>query len=414
MRARVPLAAGTLSLLGALAATLFLYFAAARALDRSLDERLRGAGEAAAQLLAQTAPSADRLRALMQANQLEGVFIVDGSLRVIADAAGGPVRRVDLLRIDADKLQRALQGEPSVGAAYSLGDAAVITGYFPIPAAAGAAPTVLALEAGQAFAEARRGLRSALLLGVLLCLGGALALALVAARWSRAEAARSEAAGKAARGELLSQMAAIAAHEIRNPLAVIRGNVELMRELSAGHLSERDLGALADVLGEVERLRRLSDDFLDLAADRPLVRAPLDLSALLEDAARAAEASFPEVRVRRSFGALLAVEGDAARLRQVFSNLLTNAAQAQQRGEVELQAQAAGSEVSVVVRDQGPGVPAEVRARLFDPFVTTRSSGTGLGLAICRRLVERHGGSVSLLQDRPTGATFEVRLPAVL
>ena len=134
---------------------------------------------------------------------------------------------------------------------------------------------------------------------------------------------------------------------------------------------------------------------------------------MLEDAARAAEASFPEVRVRRRFGALLAVEGDAARLRQVFSNLLTNAAQAQQRGEVELEAQAAGSEVSVVVRDQGPGVPAEVRARLFDPFVTTRSSGTGLGLAICRRLVERHGGSVSLLQDRPSGATFEVRLPVL-
>ncbi len=183
---------------------------------------------------------------------------------------------------------------------------------------------------------------------------GALALALVAARWLRDERARREAAAKAARGEALTKMAAMAAHEIRNPLGVIRGTVELMRERSGAKLSERDRESLEDVLGEVERLRRLTEDLLDLSADRPLAARRVELSEVLEEAARATEAAFPGVKVRRSFAELPPVEGDAGRLRQVFANLLQNAAQAQGAGEVRLAAQPDGSVVRVRVEDDGP------------------------------------------------------------
>jgi signal transduction histidine kinase len=210
----------------------------------------------------------------------------------------------------------------------------------------------------------------------------------------------------------MTKMAAMAAHEIRNPLGVIRGTVELMRERSGAKLSARDKEALEDVLGEVERLRRLTEDLLDLSADRPLASQRVELSEVLEEAARATEAAFPAVKVRRSFAELPPVEGDAGRLRQVFANLLQNAAQAQGEGEVRLAAEPDGSAVRVRVEDDGPGVPPEIRQRLFDLFVTGKANGTGLGLALCRRLVERHGGSVTLVPEQRKGSTFEVRLPA--
>ena len=98
----------------------------------------------------------------------------------------------------------------------------------------------------------------------------------------------------------MSRMPAMAAHEIRNPLGVIRGTIDLLRERSGAALGERGASDLQDVLGEVERLRRLTEDFLDVASDRPIVGARLDLRDVLEDAARGAEASFPPVRVRRA------------------------------------------------------------------------------------------------------------------
>jgi two-component system, OmpR family, sensor kinase len=409
-----PLLAAALGLAGSLGATLFLYQAAARALDRVLDERLRGVGETAALLLSQGPPGAEALRSvlhsLMTANALEGACVLDGELRLVADATGPSGGRADLLRVDPERVRRALAGEASVAAAYSVGEAVVATGYFPLRSAGGT--LVLELEAGQAFAGARRGLTSALALGALLSLAGALALGWVASRWIAAERARSEQAERAAQGVLITRMAAMAAHEIRNPLGVIQASVELMQQRSAGALGDRDREALDDVLGEVRRLGRLTEDLLDLSADRPLHTVVFDLAAVLEEAARAAEAAYPEIRLRREFAAgLPLVEGDAGRLRQVFSNLLTNAAQAQPRGEIELHASHGGGALRVRIHDDGPGVSAEIKARLFDPFVTGRASGTGLGLALSRRIVARHRGTLALVEDGRPGATFEVVLP---
>jgi signal transduction histidine kinase len=410
-RAAGPLALALLGLGGALAATLALHHAGSAALEQALEARLRGAGESAALLLGDTPPTPERLAALMQANALDGVYVVDAALAVPADATGPARRRVDLLRTDPEAIATALAGREHVGPGYAVGELQVTVGYFPVHGAGGQVRAVLVLEAGRAFSSAREELRRALWGGVALSTVGALALALVAARWLRDERARREAAARAARGEALTKMAAMAAHEIRNPLGVIRGTVELMRERSGQGLSARDREALEDVLGEVERLRRLTEDLLDLSADRPLARHPVAPAEVLEEAARATEAAFPAVRVRRVFSSLPPVVGDAGRLRQVFANLLQNAAQAQGQGEVRLVAETRGPSLHVRVEDDGPGVAPELRARLFDPFVTGRAEGTGLGLALCRRLVERHGGSVTLISESRQGSTFLVTLP---
>src|SRR5512142_3536843 len=265
----------------------------------------------------------------------------------------------------------------------------------------GGVQAVLALEAGKAFSAARAGLQRALLLGLLLSCAGALAIFTVAARARRSERRAREAAERAARGEAVARMASGVAHEIRNPLGIIRGAVELVREREGTQLHPRDRERLDDVLGEVERLRSLTEDFLDLSSDRPLEEAFVDLAALADEAARGSRTLHPELDVFVSVTAP-PVRADPRRLRQVFANLLTNAAQAGAR-RVEIRGASRGGAVGVIVADDGPGVPPDLRARLFDPFATGRSGGTGLGLAVSRQLVERHGGTLELLDAAAAG-----------
>jgi signal transduction histidine kinase len=391
---------------------LTLHGAASSTLDRVLAERLRGAGESAALLIARSDGSSQTLRALMQANQLDGAWLVDGSLALIADAAGRVGRPINPLRVDSDRVLQALDGAASVAPAYELGGLTVATGYFPVRDGAGAVRAVLGLEAGEPFREARGALGRSLALGLAVAVAGALAIGVLAARWTRGDALRREAALATARGEALARLAASAAHEIRNPLGIIRGTVEVMRERNGGSLSAQDRGALEDVLAEVERLRRLTQDFLDLSADRALTIAELDLGEIVEEAARGAEAAHAEISVKCELVPMPPVRGDPARLRQVLSNLLDNAAQAQASGSISVVTRVEGAAVVVIVRDRGPGIPNEIRGRLFEPFATTKETGTGLGLAVARRIAERHGGTLRLVEPGPPGAGFELRLPA--
>lgn len=409
-RAVAPAVAGLLALSGALAATLSLYRAADAALDRVLDERLRGAGEAAAGLLAGSAPDAARLRALVAANGLEGAYVVSPSLLVLADADGRPPRRADLLRTDPARVERALHGEATVAFSYAVGSQAVATAYFPLRGPGGAPDAVLALEAGQGFAAEKGRLRRALAVAVALSLLGAATLAGVALRWSRAEAGRRRDAERAIRGDALARMGAMVAHELRNPLGVIRGAAELIRSRAGPALGPRDQEALQDVLEEADRLRRLTDDFLDLARDPAIVAGPVDVGEALAEAARAVSRTHAalEIHVEGSGRA----DADAGRLRQVLANLLVNAAQAGAR-HAWVRAEPDGAEVRVVVRDDGPGVDPALRPRLFEPFATGRAQGTGLGLALSRRIVERQGGTLRLFEGAGgPGAAFELRLPA--
>ncbi len=407
-RALVPAVAGLLGLAGSLVATLFLYRSAAGALDRTLEERLRGAGETAAGMLSRVDPGSADLRPVMIANGLEGAYLLSPSLLVLADAAGRAGRRADLLRTDAARVERAARGDATVAFGYALGDQPVATGYFPVRGPDGGVHAILALEAGQAFSAAHRGLRRAFAIAVALSFLGALALTLVARRWGRAEVARRHDAERAARGDALARMGAMVAHEIRNPLGVIRGSVELVRARSGGVLSAPDGEALADVLGEADRLRRLTDDFLDLARDPAIAPVSVELAAIVEDAARAIGRGHAGLEVHVE-GAARA-EADPARMRQVLSNLLVNAAQAG-ASNAWVRADAADGGARLVVRDDGPGVDPSLRPRLFEPFTTGRAEGTGLGLALSRRIVERQGGTLRLLDDAAGGATFEVRLP---
>ena len=215
-----------------------------------------------------------------------------------------------------------------------------------------------------------------------------------------------------------------ASHELRTPLASIRGYAELVRR-SPDTVPPSATHAIGRVEAEAGRMTGLVDDLLLLArldAGRPLERAPVDLAALAVDAVADAHAAGPDHAWRLDLGpspAPVLVRGDEGRLRQVLANLLGNARVHTPAGTtVWASCRAVGDEVVVEVRDDGPGIPADLRPRLFQRFsradtARTRSSGsTGLGLAIAEAIVSAHGGTIAVVsgEDAP-GAAFTVRLP---
>lgn len=191
----------------------------------------------------------------------------------------------------------------------------------------------------------------------------------------------------------LGALAATVAHDVRNPLNVIGMAVAM-----AGPDVRREVG------DQVRRIARLADDLLDYAKPWSVVASPMDLAVL----ARAAAARRPGVEIRMPEG--LAVIGDAGRVGQALDNLLDNACAIAERVVVETESQ--DGTVRLHVCDDGPGVPADLRERVFEPFVSRSPGGTGLGLAIVARIAAAHGGEVALTERPGWSTCFTLTLPA--
>jgi signal transduction histidine kinase len=229
---------------------------------------------------------------------------------------------------------------------------------------------------------------------------------------------------RAANAEALSTMGTLAlglAHEIRNPLNAAVLQLTLLARGIERHVGdEGQRGSMRDraqiVMSEIKRLGRLLTEFLELARPRGLARESLPLDDLLDAVVElhAEEAAQRGVAIRRAPPAhRLSIVGDREKLRQVFVNLLVNAMEATpDGGEIELVARAEGARVIVEIRDTGQGIAADDLPHLFDPFFTTKPGGTGLGLSIVRKILEQHGGAISLRSRVGAGTTTVVELPA--
>jgi two-component system sensor histidine kinase HydH len=229
---------------------------------------------------------------------------------------------------------------------------------------------------------------------------------------AQAEARRSE------RLAALGQLSAGLAHEIRNPLGVIKGSAEMLNR----HVGEANPLA-AELSGyissEVERLNALVGRFLDFARPMKLNRRPEDIVALLDRSITTVQKQKPDSRViieRRYSEGLQPLPLDADLCAHIFDNLVANAIEAMpEGGKLRISAAPANSNglegVEVSVEDTGPGVAEDIREQIFNPFFTTKKTGVGLGLSIVSKMVDHHGGWIRLENGSEGGAFFRLFFP---
>lgn len=229
-----------------------------------------------------------------------------------------------------------------------------------------------------------------------------LAEALEAARDRELEAERLRA---------LQEVARRVAHEIKNPLTAMRIAVDQLRRRDGE--TERRNSLARDVLdAETDRLERLAREFADFGRMPEGPASEVDLVELLEELGHTAVPESVTVTVEAN-GGRRTILGHYEPLRRAFANLVRNAAEAMGgTGRIDVAIRGQDGAVAVSVADHGPGVPRELGARVFEPYVTTKADGTGLGLALVRQTISAHGGTIALSDTPGGGATFTVAFPA--
>ena len=241
--------------------------------------------------------------------------------------------------------------------------------------------------------------------------GAALVLVAFAFAWSTTMSRLSEFERQAEaerRLVALGRASSVLAHEIRNPIAALKGHAQLLVE----DLAEPSRAKAERVVDLAERLERLTDVLLDFVRDAPLDVQPVTPAHLVDRALP----TLPKDRVHVDLsGAPQTLDVDVERLRLALRNLIQNGLQASGEGTEPVAVRIYGSAKDVVieVRDHGSGLSPGAAEHMFDPFVTTKAKGTGLGLSIARRVVEQHGGTLTGETHDEGGAVFRIVLPRV-
>jgi two-component system, NtrC family, sensor histidine kinase HydH len=268
----------------------------------------------------------------------------------------------------------------------------------------------LTLHTFRADAVIRRARLNMMVLFALLVGGWVLALALyrLTRREERhvLEMARRESLAQ------LGEMGAMLAHEIRNPLAGIKGYAQVIEKKPQDERNGRFAGR---IVVETRRLEALVSDLLDFARSEKETTCALDLGQIMSHAAELLqpEAGKSGISISCDCPEALQVTGNRDRLVQVLLNLGRNAIQAMpEGGTLRLTAAARGRQVSIRVIDNGRGIAPEELPRIFEPFFTTKAKGTGLGLALCKKIVAEHGGSIEVTSAVAAGTSVTLTLQA--
>ncbi|ACM19215.1 sensor histidine kinase [Geotalea daltonii FRC-32] len=212
----------------------------------------------------------------------------------------------------------------------------------------------------------------------------------------------------------LGEMGAMLAHEIRNPLAGIKGFAQVIGKKP---MDERNSAFAGKIVAETLRLESLVFNLLSYARSGPISATDFVVCGLIEGAVALVrgEVEAKGVIISIKCPEDLRLSGDRDRLGQVMLNLLQNAVQAVSHGGmVDIVADRSQAGVTMVITDNGAGIGKEVAERIFEPFFTTKARGTGLGLAICKKIVEEHGGTIGVAGKPGRGAAITLTFPAAM
>jgi signal transduction histidine kinase len=206
-------------------------------------------------------------------------------------------------------------------------------------------------------------------------------------------------------------MAAVIAHEVKNPLAGIRGAIQVL----AGRMTQSGTPpqVLTEIVARIDALDQMMKDLLLFARPPKPHRVRTDVAPLVQMTANllGQDPSLADLRIEVG-GSSPPVSADPDMLRIVFQNLMLNGAHAMQdKGRIRVAIDTVDSTCRIAFSDEGPGIPAEIREKIFEPFFTTKSRGSGLGLPTTKRLVEAHDGRVTIDCPPAGGTTVVVHLP---
>jgi two-component system, LuxR family, sensor kinase FixL len=212
----------------------------------------------------------------------------------------------------------------------------------------------------------------------------------------------------------LGEMAAVLAHEIKNPMAAVRGAIEVIgTRLPAGG---RDTAIVKEIVSRIDSLNELMKDLLLFARPPAPKPQPIEVQPLVSSTAQLLreDPSLNAVQIEVE-GSSPPVLADPGLLQIVFLNLMVNSAQAMRdgSGRIKVSVVASAGTCRIDFADDGPGIPPEIREKIFTPFFTTKSRGTGLGLATARRLIEAHRGTIDVRCPPAGGTTVSIQLPVI-
>jgi len=208
----------------------------------------------------------------------------------------------------------------------------------------------------------------------------------------------------------IGELSARIAHDMRNPLSIIKNTAEMI-EKSHKNMDSNEKKLFDQQERAIYRISHQVDDVLDYIRDNPIKKKPAKISVILHDALDRIE--IPD-KIKINLPKIDAtIPCDSEKLEVVFVNLIMNAIQAieNKKGEVYINIADEPSDIILIsIKDSGPGIPKKLISKIFDPLFTTRQIGTGLGLPSCKNIIEKHGGSIDVASPKGKGATFLVRL----
>ncbi len=356
-----------------------------------------------------------RLENIQSAYSLSNILVLreDGitlfSLNSYLIPSGG---HYPMWNMDYQTIVKALEGMPSSTDLYrSPGGTYMKAGYAPIAPAGEPSEFVVTVEANAAFLKSFHDIKSLLtiitaisIIGIILFISFVLKAtgALIKARESLM---RSETMATVGR------MTAGIAHEIRNPLFIIRSSAEKLRETNPAEADEID----EFIIEEVDRLNRTLTEYLLFSQNKQAGKHPLDLIKVLNKSLRLAgkgsERHKVSIKANYSTGSAPFV-GEEKQLIQSFLNILINAIQATpENGKIEILFKKIDDEYIIEFSDNGQGIRGKTIEKIFEPFFTTKTTGSGLGLAIVKKTIEAHNGKISAKSKMNSGTTVTIRLP---
>jgi signal transduction histidine kinase len=205
---------------------------------------------------------------------------------------------------------------------------------------------------------------------------------------------------------VIGELAARLAHDLRNPLSIVKNTMDMMRAKPTMRIEEK-LQHFGRFDRAVQRMTHQIDDVLNFVKRSELLLQRTSVLAVI-DGAIGNTLIPPEIKISKPFTDV-EINCDSRKLEAVFSNLLSNAIQAmEEKGEVKIRVVDLGYSVQIEFEDTGPGIPSDIQSKIFDPLFTTRQTGTGLGLSICKNIIVQHGGTLTV-RSPPT--VFTIKLP---